>query len=79
MSIPTTLHARAEVIGYSDPVLEAFRDLVHEIQTDPVLAFGVGQSMAVLKPLFAVERDGRPSDLYGALATLLISAAEATQ
>ena len=79
MTQATRLQARAEVVGYSEPVLEAFRDLVHEIQTDPVLAFGTGQMMDALKPLFAVERDGRPSDLYGAIAALVIAAAEATQ
>ena len=79
MTQATHLRSRAEVIGYSEPVLEAFRDLVHEIQADPVLAFGTGQMMDALKPLFAVERDGRPSDLYALMAALVIAAAEATQ
>lgn len=79
MTQATHLQARAEVVGYSEPVLEAFRDLVHEIQTDPVLAFGTGQMMAAMKNLFAVDRGGRPSDLYASLAALVIAAAEATK
>lgn len=78
MTQATHLHPRAEVVGYSVPVLEAFRDLVHEIQTDPVLAFSTGQMMLAMKALFAVDRGSRPSDLYSALARLVVVAAEAT-
>jgi len=80
MTLPSThLHPRAEVVGYSEPVLEAIAALVHEIQCDSVLAFGSGQMMLAMGDLFAVDRGGRPSDLYGALARLVIAAAEATQ
>jgi len=79
MTQPSThLRARAEVVGYSEPVLAAFRDLVHEVQSDSVLAFGSGQMMLAMGDMFAVDRGGRPSDLYGALARLVIAAAEAT-
>jgi hypothetical protein len=79
VSIPTKeLHARAEVVGYTPAVLEAVRDLVHEVQIDPVLAYGTGQMMTATKDLFAVDREGRPSGLIGAIAHLVTVAAEAT-
>ena len=76
MSTPTThRYARAEVVGYPEPVLEAVRDLMAEIQADPQLALGSGQMMVASKDLFAVEREGRQSDLMGAIARLVIAAA----
>ena len=79
MTQPSThLHPRAEVVGYPEPVLEAIRDLVHEVQADTVLAFGSGQMMLAMGDMFAVDRKGRPSDLYGALARLVVVTAETT-
>lgn len=78
MTQATHLHPRAEVVGYPVPVLEAIRDLVHEIQLDPELALGSGQMMLAMGSMFAVDRGGRPSDLYGALARLVVVTAEPT-
>ena len=75
MTQATHLHARAEVVGYPELVLEAVRDLVHEIEADPQLALGSGQMMDATKDQFAVEREGRQSDLMGAIARLVIAAA----
>jgi hypothetical protein len=80
MTQATHLHSRAEVVGYSEPVLEAVRDLVHEIQADPVLALVTGQSMITMREVFAVAgTDGRKSGLYEALAQLVLAAAEAAE
>jgi hypothetical protein len=77
MTQPSThLHPRAEVVGYSEPVLAAFRDLVHEIQIDPELALGSGLMMDALKGSAVVVRDGRPSELMGRIGALVTTAAE---
>lgn len=78
MTQATHLHPRAEVVGYSEPVLAAFAALVHEIQLDPDLALGSGLMMDALKGSAVVVRDGRPSDLMGMIAHLVTAAAEAT-
>jgi hypothetical protein len=69
----TYLRARAQVVGYPEPVLEVIRDLVREIQADPKAALGTGLMMDVLREQFALPgTGGRPSGLYGALADLVI-------
>ena len=79
MTQPSTdLHARAEVVGYSPPLLDAIRDLVHEIHADPLLAHVAAQSMITMREVFAVAgTDGRKSGLYEALAQLVLAAADA--
>lgn len=76
MTQATHLHPRAEVVGYPEPVLEAIRELVAEIQLDPELALGAGLAIAEMKDVFAVERDGRQSLLTSKIADLLTVAAE---
>jgi hypothetical protein len=75
---PTThRYARAEVVGYPEPVLEVFRDLVREIQADPELALGSGLVMDATRKLAVVGTGGRPSGLQGALADLVVIVAGA--
>ena len=72
----TYLRARAQVIGYPEPVLAVFRDLVREIQADPETALGTGLMMDAMREQFALPgTGGRPSGLYGAMADLVIVAA----
>ena len=77
MTQATHLHPRAEVVGYSEPVLEAIRDLVHEIQLWPELAAASGAAMDAMKELFAPVQGDRQSGLYGAIGHLLVVAADA--
>jgi hypothetical protein len=65
-------YARAEVVGYPEPVLAVIRDLVREIQADPELALGSGLAMDVTRKVAVVGTGGRPSGLQGALADLVI-------
>jgi hypothetical protein len=74
----TYLRARAQVVGYPEPVLAVFRDLVREIQADPELALGSGLMMDATREEFAVAgTGGRPSGLTGALADLVVVVAGA--
>jgi len=80
MTQATHLHPRAEVVGYPEPVLEAVRDLVHEIHADQVLAHVTAQMMITMREVFAVAgTDGRKSGLYEALAQLVLAAADAAE
>ena len=76
MTQATHLHPRAEVVGYSEPVLEAVRDLIHEVQLWPELAAVTGQAMDAMKEMFAPVQGDRQSGLYGAIGRLIVVAAE---
>jgi len=73
----THLHPRAEVVGYPEPVLEAVRDLVHEVNAHPELAAFSGQMMAGISAGLVAE-DPRASTFMSAIARLVIVTADAS-
>jgi hypothetical protein len=76
MTQPSThLHPRAEVVGYSEPVLEAIAALVHEIDAHPELAAFSGPMMASIAASLEVA-DPRASTFMAAIAHLVTTAAE---
>jgi hypothetical protein len=72
---PRTLQARAEVVGYPEPLLEAVRDLVRQVDANPELGAFSGQMMAGISAGLAVE-DVRASKFMSAIARLVTVAAQ---
>ena len=71
----TELQARAEVVGYPEPVLQAIRELVDEVDANPAMAAFSAQMMAGISAGLLAD-DNLASGFLRAIAHLLTTAAE---